>query len=130
MNNSDCSKVDICEPALLIRINQYYREGMSMEALYEATRGVWVIGERRDNVQYALAVANGIVRDVYAVRSWHPAGSTPYKTRAKDDVSYEGRWEFIGKTAPSAIRDKYLHQSVAHYFKRGAANPIMYLNVS
>jgi hypothetical protein len=120
--------VTISEPALLVRINQMYKDGMSTQALYEATRGVWVIGERREAVQYAFAVAQGIVREVYEVHSWHSAGSTPYKTRPLHDVSYKGRWEFIGEVAPAAIREKYLDCSVADYFPRGAANPIMYVN--
>jgi len=128
MNSSDNTKIDISEPVLLIRISQYFQEGMSTESLYEATRGVWVIGERRSNVQYALSVANGIVQEVYAVKSWHPAASTPYKTRSLSDVNYPGRWEFLGELAPTTIREKYLDKSVAHYFKKGAANPIMYVN--
>lgn len=128
MNNSDKIATVITEPALLIRISQYYREGMSSEELYEVTRGVWVIGQRREKVQYALSVVKGIVREVYSILSWHPAGSSPYKTRTKEDVSCSGRWEFIGTIAPSVIREKYCDKSVAHYFEKGAANPIMYVN--
>jgi hypothetical protein len=102
---------------------------MSLDALYEATRGVWVIGDRRQNARIAFAISDGIVREIYTINSWHPAGSTPYKTRTKDDVDYVGRWEFIGEVAPEEIRKKYLDKSVAHYFKRGAANPIMYVNI-
>lgn len=120
--------VNVSETAVLIRINQMYSPQLSAEALYEATRGVWVIGERRNRVSYALAVANGIVREVYAVHSWHPAGTTIYKTRPKRDVDFKGRWEFIGEVAPPTIRDKYMGHSVSHYFRRGAANPIMYIN--
>jgi hypothetical protein len=57
------------------------------------------------------------------------AGSTPYLTRSKEDVSYPGRWEFIGEHAALAIRNKYIGKSVAHYFKKGAANPITYVNM-
>lgn len=120
--------IEVTESAILIRINQYYREGMSSDALYEATRGVWVIGENRNKADFALSIANGIVREVYRINSWHPAGTTPYHTRPREDVNYPNRWEFIGEVAPSAIREKYLDKSVAHYFKRGAANPIMYVN--
>ena len=119
----------ISEPAVLIRINQMYSPGMSTQALYEATRGVWVIGERRNQVQYAFAVAKGIVREVYEVDTWHPAGTTPYETRPFHDVNLNGRWEFLGEVAPQRIREKYLDVSVSHYFAKGAANPIMYLNV-
>lgn len=126
---SKAMSVTVSEPALLIRINKMYKDGMSTQSLYEATRGVWVIGERRNAVLYAFAVAKGIVREVYEVNSWHPAGSTPYKTRPLQDVSYKGRWEFVGEVAPVAIREKYLDCSVADYFPKGAANPIMYVNI-
>lgn len=119
----------ISEPALLIRISQMYSPGMSRQALYEATRGVWVIGPRREKAQYALSVSGGIVREVYEIHSWHPAASTPYKTRPLHDVSYKGRWEFVGEVAPDSIREKYMDCSVSDYFSKGAANPIMYVNV-
>ena len=37
--------VEITEPTLLIRINRRYEPAMEGDALYEATRGVWRIGE-------------------------------------------------------------------------------------
>lgn len=126
---SSSMTTEIKESAILIRINQYYREGMSSEGLYEATRGVWVVGKNRSKADYALSIANGIVREVYCINSWHPAGTTPYITRSIEDVNYPGRWEFVGDVAQQAVREKYLGKSVAHYFKRGAANPIMYVNL-
>ena len=118
----------ITDPAILIRISQMYSPALSAQALYEATRGVWVIGKRRERAQYAFSVASGVIQEVFSVHSWHTAGSTPYSTRSHNDVDYQGRWEFIGEVAPSSIRLKYVGCSVAHYFRRGAANPIMYLN--
>lgn len=127
--STSTKSTEITEPVLLIRINQMYSPGMSTQALYEATRGVWVIGERREKVQYAFAVADGVVREIYEIHTWHPAASTPYTTRPLHDVSHKGRWEFVGELAPEAIREKYVDCSVADYFSRGAANPIMYVNV-
>lgn len=122
------SFVEVTEPVLLIRISQRYRDGMASDELYEATRGVWVIGERRYNARYAFAVAFGVIQEVYEIRSWHTAGSTPYRTRRREDVDYPGRWEFLAGMASATIREKYVGNSVAHYFKKGAANPIMYIN--
>ena len=51
----------LTEPALLIRINQSYQEGMSDIALYEAARGVWRLGPRRERAHIALAVHRGVV---------------------------------------------------------------------
>ena len=101
---------------------------MSDVALYEATRGIWKLGTRREHAHIALAVFEGRVIEVFEIQTWHPAGTTPYKTRRFDDVS--GRWEFVGCVAPAGVRDKYVGQSVADYFSYGAANPIQYVNVA
>jgi hypothetical protein len=118
--------MEISEPAILIRINQKYREGMSGQELFEITRGVWKLGSRRENALLAFAVYKGIVKEVYLIDSWHPAGTLPYRTRK--DVHIPGRWEFQGKLAPDAIRDKYLDESVEVYFSKNAQNPIAYVD--
>ena len=121
--------MEIEEPALLIRIPKLFRPGMSGHDLYEATRGVWKLGRRRESARLALAVESGIVREVYEIQAWHPAGSTSYASRRPEDTSIRGRWEFTGKVASAEIRDKYVGESVAHYFKRGAQAPIIYVNL-
>ena len=67
--------VTIEDPVLLIRINRLYRHGMSDKELYEATRGVWKLGPRRERASYALAVFEDVVRQVYAISKWYPAGT-------------------------------------------------------
>jgi hypothetical protein len=121
-------QVTVTEPAVLIRIRKSYDPKMSSQALYEVTRGVWKVGERREQVEVALAVFDGIVREIFVVDLWHPAGSTNYETRPREDVEIEGRWEFSGSVAPENIRSKYLDHSVAHCFRRGSSNPILYVN--
>lgn len=120
--------VDVTEPAVLIRISQLFDTTMTAEALYEATRGVWKVGQRREAARYALAVAEGVVREVYEIDRWQPAGSTAYATRDATQVQIEGRWEFTGRVAPKPLRDKYVDGSVAHYFSQGAVNPVLYVN--
>jgi hypothetical protein len=117
--------VVVREPALLITINRLYRSGMSPLELYEATRGRWVVGPRRDKVELALAVYQGVVREVYRVRAWHPAGTVEYQTRS--DLRPEDlgrRWEFEGDIAED-VRDRYIDGSVG----KGGQNPIRYVNV-
>ena len=118
----------IVHPVLLIRINRLYRYDMTDQEFYEATRGVWYVGGRREKVDYALAVFRGIVREVYAVQEWHPAGTTPYVTDIHDRVNVPGRWEFTGVPAPDEVHDRYLNKSVEHYFSEHAQNPITYVN--
>jgi hypothetical protein len=66
--------VVVKEDAILIRINQLYRSNMNSQELYEATRGVWKVGLRRYKAKYAMAVYQGIVREVYRIDRWVPAG--------------------------------------------------------
>lgn len=120
--------VEVTDQALLIRINRLYRHGMSAVELYEATRGVWRVGLRREGAKYALAVFEGVVRETYVIESWHPAASTAYSTRDTAEMSTEGRWEFTGRVAPDEVRDRYFGKSVAAYFRRGQQSPVVYVN--
>jgi hypothetical protein len=70
-----------------------------------------------------------VVLEVYSIEDWHPSGTTPCKTKIHTDPQHEGRWEFAGSIAPNPIRSKYVGCSVADYFPRGSANPVMYVNV-
>lgn len=117
-----------CDSAVLIRINHLHRYDMTPLELYEATRGVWRVGRRREKAKYALAVYDGVIREVYTVDRWAEAGSTAYRTRDKSDFRLKGRWEFVGRLAPRTIRGRYVGKSVAHRMKRGNQNPITYVN--
>ncbi|CAD5374675.1 conserved hypothetical protein [Rubrivivax sp. A210] len=119
----------VTEPALLIRIAKLHRPGMTPQQLYEATRGVWKLGPDKDSAEYALSIAGGVVQEVYTVATWHGAGTTPYTTRPLTQVAVPNRWEFSGKVAPAAIRDKYVGKNIAHYFAKGNASPVNYVNI-
>jgi uncharacterized protein len=117
--------ITIREPSLLIRINQLYRADMSAIELYDVTRGVWVVGPQRERATYAFAVFEGIVREVYEITQWFPAGSTLY-TRPAETVNDPDRWEFVGRLAPDRLRRRYLDRDVSAYLD--SRNPIHYVN--
>ena len=121
-------RTKIKEPAILIRINRLYRFGMSDADLYDVTRGVWKVGPQRERAKYVFAVYEGIVREVYATSQWLPAGST-YNFQNPHGVKIRGRWEFVGTLAADRLRRKYRDKYVGHYFRRGAQNPIAYVNI-
>lgn len=85
--------------------------------LYEATRKAWVVGSRRENVKYAIATYRGLTREVYKVHDWYPLMRHGKK-----------RWGFNGVVAEDNIRSKLIYKSIKSYYKKGAANPIKYLN--
>ena len=129
--NLDARNAKILEPTMLININKEFRYGMSTHELYDATRSAWKLGPRRENAEYAMSVYLGIVREVYKIAGWVPGGSTMRVTDTDGRRRKKGdrlRWEFVGKVADEAICRKYMGKSVAHYFKPGAQNPIMYVN--
>jgi hypothetical protein len=119
--------VTIDEKVLLIRINQLYRPGLDSESLFEATRGVWTCGIRRENADYAFAVYQGVVREVYEIEKWHKAGTLEYRTRSREDVNVPNRREFSGKVFEK-LSAKYKGGSVSRYFSKGAQLPYTYVN--
>ncbi len=108
---------------LLITINRLYRSDMSAQELLEATRGIWKLGKRREGAKIAMAVYQGIVREVYHIKSWHPAGTLIYQTRDSAKFKDSGRWEFDGEVAED-LREQYLRKSVG----KCGQNPIRYVN--
>jgi len=117
-------EVDIKHKAILVTINQLYHPRMNPLELYEATRGVWRLSQRREKAEYVMAVYQGEVKEVYRVKRWLPAGTLEYTTR-KDvyKPEYKGRWEFEGEVA-NDIRDLY----VGKYIGTGGQNPVKYVN--
>jgi hypothetical protein len=120
-------EVEVIEPSIFIRINQKFRYSMTEIELYDFTRGQWKIStERANKAKYAFAIYEGIIQEVYTVLFWLEAGKT-LNTRNDTDAAKD-RFEFIGNIAEPEIRNKYKYKSVEHYFRRGNANPIMYIN--
>ena len=119
---------NIKDNLLMIRINQLYHNGMSDLELYEATRGYWSLDvEHAREVDYVLAVYQGMVLEVYKPIEWLPAGTTFMETRDDEDGNFlEGRYEFVGKIANEKIRKRYVNKSVSGLFEQGNANPIHY----
>jgi hypothetical protein len=115
----------ISEPCLLLRISRLWRPTMSPEELFEATHGWWRVGPRRECARYALAVASGVVREVYRIEVWRP--------RHKGDRGWEDnhgdnpRWGFEGDVAADEMA-RYRDRDVSRYFQPGQANPVLYVN--
>ncbi len=124
-----CPRAEISEPAIIVRINRLYKPGISDEELYEATRGVWVIGSDREKARFALAVYKGIVREVYAIKRWMQDGTLKYRTRTIDKKDYTNRWEFEGRLADEMFREKWRNRTVEHLLGKNVQSPIVYVNI-
>ena len=102
--------------ALLLRQNKSWHSGISAENLYEITRAWWVMSPANaQRVARVLAVAGGIVREVYQPTRW----------LASPVEGLENRIGFDGVVASD--RERYVGRDVTHLFRHGSANPVRYL---
>lgn len=124
------AKAVIREPAILLRINQNYRHGMSDVELYDATRAYWNVGdETRDEAELAFAVYQQTIREVYRITDWHPGGTTFNVRNVGRETDAGSKWEFVGTIAEPELRDRYINRSVAHLMKGHAQNPVRVVNI-
>ena len=125
---------ELLHSVVIININKKYKivrdealqrntKHFAKDLIYESVKQAWVIGKRRDNVEYVLAEYKGRIVEVYEVievsvngqlEKWYPVSG------------YKNRWGFHGRKAISEIRSIYINKSISHHKKRGAANPIRY----
>ena len=119
-------KANIKENVLLIKLSKSFRYNMHPQDLYDYTRGIWVISEkRRKNTEYVFAIYDGVIQETYQVLNWFEAGTTFNKRQDMNLDKRIKRWEFIGNI-DYEMRKKYLHKSVNHYWKSNAQNPLRF----
>jgi len=75
----------------------------------------------------AMSVYQGVVREVYRIEQWHPAGTLEYKTldAGGNRAHRPRRREFEGHIAEESVRSEYVGFSIG----KGGQNPIRYANI-
>lgn len=119
------SERDIHHDLVVIKINRTYYDGMSAEALYDFTRGIWK--RKIESVRvadYALSVVYGTVVEVYKIDHWMPASDAKFTARKVDPKKAAERIAFVGNVAEDSVRRRYIGKSVAKLYKYGEANPV------
>jgi hypothetical protein len=119
--------VVISEPAILININKSFHYNITDVELYDATRSAWVVGINKEKAKYAFSVYEGIVQEVYEIKGWYLNNSTFNTRKSELTDTRDNRWEFVGKIATTAVRNKYRYKNVSKYI--GPRNPINYANI-
>lgn len=111
--------------AVLITVNRTVTE---QESVYAAVRYAWKLDpQRAQRADVVLALQQGVVVGVFIAERWMPATVEDFPGTPEDRP---GRWGFVGHEAPSEIRDQYLrHRLPDSLRRRGAANPVRYVNV-
>ena len=123
-------EVEVKHKAILFKISRLYYAGMGAAALYEMTRGAWKLGANRQKAEYAIALYQGVAKEVYRINKWHPAGTLPYHIRDISDWKYKGKWEFSGEVAESAVRDRYVGNKMHIPGKKiNVQTPTLYANI-
>lgn len=131
-NRDELSREDIVENVMFIKVNRYYY-GMTDFQLYDQTRRCWKVNEDRvKQVEYAFAIYEGLVLEVYKIAGWFSAHTTYNSIPVSEEIikhdTIEGkRFEFVGQVADDSIRKKYVGKSVTSFYKKGEQNPIKYI---
>lgn len=118
--------VKVKEDTILIRINRRYSSNLNALQLYEVTRGTWKLSLRRYRAKYAMAVYQGIVKQVYRIDRWVPAGYSEYTTRKPEEFKKRERWEFEGEV-DRKLSKLYVGKSVRKYFPKHGQAPVHYV---
>jgi len=119
--------VDI--PAVLLNLNRQFDRALTAEQLYQRTRGYWVMNpSRHPGVQYAMAVAFGIIREVYKIDAWSTQAvgeivESDLRRIDSAETKSPVRSSFTGSVARD-IRERFVGKSVASK----AQNPVRWMN--
>lgn len=111
--------------ALLISVN---RSALAEPSLYEATRYAWTVSRPKARAaEVILATVQGVIREAFIAEQWLEATSANFPGRS----DRPGRFGFVGRKASAEIQRLYVGKRIPdEYRKRGAANPIRYVQKS
>ena len=111
---------------LLININRQFREGASLDEVYEATRFAWRVSKSKaEKAEVILATYQGEIKAAFIADEWLATTSENFPDRKTSP----GRFGFIGREASPDIQKLYVGKRVPDELrKRGVANPIRYVN--
>lgn len=126
----EAKPVDVKHVAILFKVSRLYRADMTARELYDITRSSWKLGGRREKAEYAIALYQGVAKEVYRIHSWHPAEVLPDDNRDVSSWKYKGRWVFEGAVAEDAVRDLYVGNKMRIPSKKiNVQTPTLYANI-
>jgi hypothetical protein len=124
--------IEIQIPMLLVNLRRQFEHGLTAEQLYARSRGGWELQPKRHiRVKHAMAIAFGIIREVYRLERWErfDTRSQP-KNPLRKDVNLTAksvfRWRFDG--APDQeLRDRYIGRAITLELR--GQNPISWVDL-
>jgi uncharacterized protein len=135
----EITAAEIRVPAIIIKIEQEWHAALTADQLYERTRRYWRCNPEKRTIppRYAIAVARGLIREVYEIDSWqvYPDMSLEVidhtrrrRERSKADRAGASRMGFIGRVATDETLRRALLLRSIHHIPFGSGNPIAYVN--
>ena len=100
-----------------VNLNDEEFDKLNQDELYDGYRGIWRISKNKvDNLKYAFAIHNNIIKNVYLIDSWHNGNTTQYRTRKinPNDPKIKERLEFFNEELKILGYDVRLQTNV-HY---------------
>ena len=118
----ECPAIDA--RVIMVKIQRGWRPDMNEREIFGTTRGHWNLSESaRQQAQYCLGVAGGVVRGAYRIDSW-------FRSTRPDDEG-KNRWGFEGSAAPelahvvgTQVRDVFPNQVMYRRFLDGYPGPL------
>lgn len=127
-------RADINVPAILIKIEREWRPDLSVSQLYERTRRYWRCQPmlRKPPPTHAMAIARGIIREVYRIDRWVRYSDWPADRDLSRSNSTDAVWSGgirAGFEGAVCVELQTLRgSSVRHLATGSAQNPITYVN--
>lgn len=113
---------------ILLNINSAFDESGETD-FYKETHLAWRLSlDKAKQADYVLAVARGVVKQVFVADRWLPA--TPQNF--PDYKGPEGRYGFVGRIAPDDICEYYVGQHgkrITNPNMKHSQNPVRYWNI-
>ena len=103
---------EIKDNIIMFKISNSYKYGMKPNEIYDITRSAWKVNiNEAEQYQYALAIYDNVVLEVYEIVQWFKGGRITFNSVFEGEWKNEERYEFVGRIASEEIRKRYKNKS-------------------
>lgn len=117
----ELEKEEIKDNIIMFKLSKSYRPEMKPNEIYDITRSAWKVKlTEAEQYQYALAIYDNVVIEVYEIVQWFDARSTFNSVFKDEEWKEKNRYEFVGKIANEDIRKRYKNKSVKNLYNNSS----------
>lgn len=112
---------EIKDNLIMFKISNSYKYGMKPNEIYDITRSAWKVDiEEASKYQYALAIYDNVVLEVYEIVQWFQGGRITFNSVFEGEWKDEKRYEFVGRIANEEVRNRYKNKSVKELYNNSS----------